>query len=412
MRSWMLLALVACALGCAKKSPGSYEEAYPMAPPPPPPPASAPASDMPTGRSYPSNATTTASTKSASKARSRADSSGAAPRSTPTSAPSPVSAPEAPQETTPVAEEAQQRMIHYSGYANLKVARPDVLLADVEKLAVSLGGHVERLDTSQITIRVPVARFDEAFSAVLRLGDVIQKAITAEDITDAFTAVDLRLKTARMTRDRLVALLAMAKDEKEKLALLAQIRRLTEDIDVMESQLRTLAALADFSRITVVATARPAFADRTGQDDPVGFQWISQLSPFRRDVGHSGKLLKLTVPEGLVALDDKRHFAAESADHAAIWTGRLKNEPGGDAAFWIAAVKERLAPGFAQAEVSTVGAYQVLRLVSATDPAYRYLVGIHTDGDHLDLVEVYYPSAAQEERFGKAVLAALAGGQS
>jgi hypothetical protein len=247
---------------------------------------------------------------------------------------------------------------------------------------------------------------------VLALGEVLDKAVTAEDVTDAFTAVDLRLTNARTTRDRLIALLAQAKDENEKLRILAQIRRLSEDIDVMEGQLRTLASLASFSRITVEVQARPAFAAAAPGQDPVGFDWIHALSPFRRDLSERGDLSSLDVPVGFVALDVKKRFIAESADGAVIWTSKLENDPAGSAAFWIDAVSQRLGPEFQSVDRLTAGGYQLLSFVSETDDPYRYLVGVRVEGDDLYLVEVYYPSATQEDRYKDAVLAVIGGGRS
>ena len=100
-------------------------------------------------------------------------------------------------------------------------------------------------------LRVPVARFEEAMDAVLGSGEVVEKSISAQDVTDAFVAVELRLATLRNTQARLQALLAKSQDEQEKLMLVRQIQRVSEEIDRLEGQSRTLADLADLARINV-----------------------------------------------------------------------------------------------------------------------------------------------------------------
>ena len=120
----------------------------------------------------------------------------------------------------------------------------------------------------------------------------------------------------------------------------------------------------------------------------------------------------MEVPIGFVALDVKQRFIAESADGAVLWTSKLENDPRGSAGFWMDAVSQRLAPEFKSVDRLSAGGYQILRFVSETDDPYRYLVGLRVDGDDLYLVEVYYPSATQEDRYRDAVLAVIGGGRS
>lgn len=299
------------------------------------------------------------------------------------------------------------RMVHYNGWMRLRAGRPDELLEQVSSHARSVGGEVESLTTTHVTVRVPVAVFESVFEALLAMGDVMDRSITAEDVTEAFAAADLRLQTARTTRDRLQELLARAKTEEEKLRLLQEIRRLTEEIDLAEAQVRVLANLAAFSRITVEVVPRQAIGQATVQEQVAGMEWISRLSPFRRDVAFAGRKLKLDVPEGFVVLNDRKHFVTESADGAAFWASRTLNEPRGTAAFWVDAVRQRLAPEFASAEISQVGDWQVLRLVDRSDDPYRYVIAIRIVGRWRQVVEIHYPHAAQEDRHGASVRACL-----
>jgi len=316
-------------------------------------------------------------------------------------------------EPSPEAAEAPEaeRMVHYSGWCALRATRVDALLDEVSALARSVDGFVENLGAEHITIRVPVATFDDTWDRVLALGEVVDHALTAEDVTESFQSIDLRLKTARTTRTRLQALLAKAEEEEEKIALLKQIQRLSEDIDRYEAQLRMLGELADFARITVEAMPSSAFSEDASDVELAGFEWIGELSPWRRDVTAGSKLLPLAVPDGLVALDERRRFVAESPDGARLWTGRLENEPRGDTGFWLDAITGRIAVEFADAETQSVGDFQVLRLVDRADPdGYRYLIGVRATGKTLDLVQIYYPTAAIEARYQEAVTASLHGG--
>ena len=302
------------------------------------------------------------------------------------------------------------RMVFYTGYAQLRVTRPEELVEAMAKAAEARGGFVERRSLTSITVRVPVAQFEDAWREALGLGEVMSKSLTAQDVTEAFQDVELRLAAHQAMLVRYQELLAKTTEEQEKLRILREIQRLSEEIDLIESQLRTLGSLAAFSRLTVEGVPRQALVERAVREEIEGFDFIQRLSPFRADVNYEGELLKLAVPEGFVALNDREHFSAESADGAILRATKLDNEPAGDAAFWIAAIQDRLSSEFASAERSEIGGFQVLRLVEpGADDPYRYLIAVRVDGKFLQLVEIVYPGAAQEERYSAAVRAALSG---
>lgn len=303
-----------------------------------------------------------------------------------------------------------RRSIYYNGFARMRVTRPTEVLDQVVAMTTQLGGFVERLSSNSVTVRVPVDQFQATFDRIVKLGDVLEKSITAQDVTDALMEIGLRLETSRATRERLIALLAKARTEDEKLQLLAQIQRVTEEIDRLEAQIRTLESLAAFSRITVETVQREALSARSSSDEIAEFQWIQNLSPFRRDVAGWGERLAFEVPDGLVELDNKRMFMTESADGASFWASHRPNKPEGTSAFWLDALKVRLEPEFEKSTVETWGRYQVLRLVDRSESPYVYLVGVAAEGDKLELVEVHYPSSAHEQRYGAKVKAAVEGG--
>jgi hypothetical protein len=316
------------------------------------------------------------------------------------------------QEDTVIDEDAADlgpRMVHYNGYAQLRVARPSELVAEVSELAESVGGYVERSTNTSVTVRVPVDSFRAAFDDVLDLGEVLRKSMTARDVTDAHYAADLRLRIATKTRNRLQQLLARAKDEKEKLAILREIQRLTEQIDRLQRQTKTLESLASMSRLSVDAVGASEYSTDPQHPAMAGFEWIEQLSPFSRAVADNNDSVDIDVPEGLVELGDSAHFQAESADGVVVWTARIDNAPEGDANFWMAALRSRIESQFANPTVGTVGGYLTLRLEEPSKEPYIYTLALRIDGDTVELIEWYAPDAAAEARHKVAVEAVLTG---
>lgn len=411
MSRWTMVLGCLAAAACAKRSApaaaemsmdGEYGGSYgyyeaddaPMAPPPPPP-AAAPVVTLEKQKNE------------ADAAKYPQDPGPAGSETTGEERPAPE-----PGTATAAQSPAAPRMVHYTGWARLRVTKVQETLDALAAIATESGGRVERLGATSITIRVPVATFAERWKAALALGDVLEKSVGAEDVTEAFTAVDLRVKILRTTRDRLVQLLAKAETEDEKLQLLRELQRVTEELDGLESQLRAIRGLADFSTITIELVPREAAV--AGGDEPEigGFGWIRALSPFNHAPLADDKRVELPVPTGMVGLTRHGPWVAESPEGAALWTSRLVNDPRASATFWIDAVADRLASEFAAATPSTVGDWQCLRLVDGSDEPYSWEVCVRGDDDdrNIDVAQAYYPDDAAFERYHEAVRAALVGG--
>lgn len=303
------------------------------------------------------------------------------------------------------------RMVHYSASLKLKVVSSAETLAKAAKLNEEMGGYVENLSETQITLRVPVAKFRDLFAALLNLGEVLERSINAEDVTDAFTAMDLRAGILRASRDRLVTLLAKATTARQKLEILSEINRLTEEVDQLEQAMNAYTALATYSRVTLDAVAK-TLQLHTADNEPIAaFRWIHSLSPSSREAATAANRLELSPPSGMIEVKRGDFWTAESADGAIIWASERNNVPRGSTEFWLEALRTRLAPQYTLSDVSSVGAYRLLRLVDdKNETAYRYLIAVRADGDKLRVVEIYFASAAQEKRYAGAVQAAITKG--
>jgi len=306
------------------------------------------------------------------------------------------------------------RMIHYNGYANLRVARPEETIEDIIALSRKVNGSIERRSTISITIRVPKESFEEVFATILAMGDVLTKSVTSEDVTEAFTSVELRLQTAKTTRDRLITLLERTDDEKEKINILRQIQRLNEQIDLIEAQMRTLQNLAELSSISIDVDSRKArtnLGHESAKREPAGFAWIHTLSPFQNKVCSAGKRLELPTPLGLVSLHPKGPYTSESADGVVLRTAKLNNNPQGDGHFWQNAIYERLKDGFGKVEKGTLGPFSTITFYEDSDNPYIWMIAVRKTDKSLEFMEVYYPSDIQRERYQSAIEASIIGGE-
>ena len=307
-------------------------------------------------------------------------------------------------------DDTPERMIHYNGAATLLVSRLPETLDQLEEIATSFGGGLIARGASHIMLQVPRKHFDEAYAAALELGEVIYKNIATTDVTEAYTDTALRLEAMKTTRDRLIELLAKTKDEAEKVRILQQIQRLSEKIDSKEAELRGLKNLADFSNITIQLELRQAGNMRNQNVEISGFQWINRLSPFEGYGLHSWKKLQLDSPDGMVVLEPKGHFHAESADKANVFAGRIPNNPQGNSEFWKSAIIKRIAGEYTAVETVEVGEYIGIRFKSEDEDAYVWTIYLKADGRWLNVIQAYYPSEAHEARLSAAVQAVVSGG--
>jgi hypothetical protein len=184
----------------------------------------------------------------------------------------PTPAPSGSPYTADTAHEAS--MLAYSADFTLAVFQVDKSLASVETLARELGGYLAQRGDAQITVRVPRPRFDEAIARLEKLGDITHRNVSAEDVTDEYVDLELRLKNARAMRDQLAGLLkgAIVKDAVE---IEKELAKVTEVIEQIEGRLKVMRDKVGYSSITVSFQANAPSPVRTTAILP--FPWLDTM---------------------------------------------------------------------------------------------------------------------------------------
>jgi hypothetical protein len=112
-------------------------------------------------------------------------------------------------------------------------------------------------DDQSITIRVPAAAFEEAVRRIAGVGDMLHRNVTAEDVTEEYRDLEIRLKSARAVQARLTELLAKAAKVEDSLAIERELDRVSGEIERIEGRIKYLKDRAAFSTITVRFEPRP-----------------------------------------------------------------------------------------------------------------------------------------------------------
>jgi hypothetical protein len=151
-------------------------------------------------------------------------------------------------------------------------------LDKIEKSAIKKGGYLVTRFESGIKVRVPVDKFEAAVDEFLKLGDVISHEVTTKDVTAEYTDLEIRIKNAVVVRQRLEDLLSRAQNVEEALKVERELRRLTEELEVMKGRIKLLQELSSYSTITVT------FSERTSEIRSrvaLPFPWLRELGLHR-----------------------------------------------------------------------------------------------------------------------------------
>jgi hypothetical protein len=144
-----------------------------------------------------------------------------------------------------------KRMIIYTGQYVLSVYDLEESAKKIVKLTRDAGGYVSKQTNEMVTVRVPADKFSEVVEALEKLGRVIHKEINAQDVTEQYTDLSLRLAAKKKYLETLQKLLEKAQDAKAMLEIQKEVGRVIEEIESMEGRLRYLADRVSYSTISV-----------------------------------------------------------------------------------------------------------------------------------------------------------------
>jgi Domain of unknown function (DUF4349) len=105
-----------------------------------------------------------------------------------------------------------------------------------------------------LTLSVPAATLDAATDQLARIGTVLQRTLSTQDVTAQYVDIQSRLTTMRASVGRVRALMAQAKDLGQVVALEGELSQREADLESLESQQGALANSVE--RSTLVLSLR------------------------------------------------------------------------------------------------------------------------------------------------------------
>lgn len=124
-------------------------------------------------------------------------------------------------------------------------------------VAESLGGHIAGRKDQSVQIKVPSATFREAMTKIEAIGGVTGRSVTADDVSEEFHDLEVRLTNLRSTRARLQEFMTRASTIQDMLTVERELERVAQEIDRIEGRLEFLRTRAAMSLISVALTPKP-----------------------------------------------------------------------------------------------------------------------------------------------------------
>ncbi len=147
-----------------------------------------------------------------------------------------------------------ERQIVYTAEASVEVDNATAAAAALRKQTVAAGGYVltdvRDEGRSNITLKVPPTAFDATMTGLDKLGKVRHRSVAAADVTAELVDLDARIRSAKLSRDRMEQLMAQAVKVSDVIEIESELQQrdaLVEQLTGQATLLKHQVALATVS---------------------------------------------------------------------------------------------------------------------------------------------------------------------
>jgi hypothetical protein len=299
-----------------------------------------------------------------------------------------------------------ETMMVYSGYLRLRVTRLLDAVDGITRIVNERDGYIESLSGNVAIVRIPATDFDAVMEAFAQVGTQLERTVQAADVSAEYFDLSARLHVYEAAKNRLLHLLETTKDIKERLYILQELKRISSQIETLQARLTTLKNLVDYYTITL--ELEPIVSPQISEAPPSPFAWIRHLKAHQTTLDEGGKSVSMTLPTQFVRFAKSKHFRAQTADTTMLRAGRTANDPQGTPSWWLCALHRDLSERGETLEAEGTAGVLHWHMYRNDAPQPRHwLVALYTQGRHLWVVEVFYPTTEAYEAHHESVLRAL-----
>jgi len=164
------------------------------------------------------------------------------------------------------AAEVDQKIIK-NGYLQMVVEKVADAASEIGRIASARGGFVqsssvsERADgthAGETTVRVPVAKFEEAMTEIKKLATVVKSEnSTGQDVTEQYSDLQAQLRNAKAQEEVYLEILKQAKTVEDILLVQDRLGNIRAVIEGLEGRIKYLENATSYSTITVSLEEEP-----------------------------------------------------------------------------------------------------------------------------------------------------------
>lgn len=196
---------------------------------------------------------------------------------------------QAKTDPSPKLDDAAKPLLVYEGALDVQVTKSE-LPAAIERaidVAEGLGGYlVSRTDTG-VELRVPSQSFRGALRELGAIGEVTRRSVSAQDVSQEYHDLGVRLKNLEAVRGRLEQFLGRANNVDEALRVGKELENVVRQIDEIKGRMQFLKTRATYSRIVIALSPKPEASKvvvKTGPESPpparplrMPVRWLSNV---------------------------------------------------------------------------------------------------------------------------------------
>jgi hypothetical protein len=224
------------------------------------------------------------------------------------------------------------------------------------------------------------------------LAELLDRIIETYDVTDTVSDLSTRLSIAEDSRERLYAILESTNDPEERVNILREIRRLTEQIEQIKQTLELFKNRIAFSRITIEIYNPLASYENARQRIP--YPWMQSLDPLSPPLYSLETRFLPDLDERFALLEKGRRFRAESAKGTVLSAFTVENNPSGDVDFWVNAAVFNLANFFASNEILDGNS-----VLFTSRSGYHFLLVFKVEGRKLHIAQALFPDDEEKNSY-------------
>ena len=147
--------------------------------------------------------------------------------------------------------------------ANISLEVPDLNETEtsLKQLVADFDGWIDRSsmweNSISLTLRVPAESLDDFLLKTGKLGELISRSISADDVTDYYFDTETRLETLRVLQEKYTEYLKTAKNMEDIISIERELNNTISEIESMERTMRRLDGQISYSTVYFNAELPP-----------------------------------------------------------------------------------------------------------------------------------------------------------